>query len=468
MKKTIKEYKILDLFAGIGGFSLGFKKFQIEKMKVFKIVAALEKDKNAVNTLIKALVKDGIPYEQAVSMIIQGDISLPETKKKLFDTCKDVDIIIGGPPCQSFSMIGPRSGDKTQQEKYTNDDRDNLFEHYLEIVEHYNPQMFVFENVKGILSKKNNDGIKYIDIIIDRFEQLGYRLQFNNDVKEKKYTVLNAVDFGVPQNRERVIIIGNKYRINNFSPIVTHCSLEKVPTTGLLPYVNLQDAIGDLPKIVPKLTYTLPNQKLDKKVKIDIPQQRKESIDVLNLSRNNGEDRTPYHWDNFNYHYKNGTISRRIFLDFIKPSENSELIGHKARSQQESDVILFENMAEGMTANDIVSSTNENLKKLAILIKYNMNSFKDKYKKLSWSKPSNTIIAHLQKDGNRYIHPDSQQGRTITVREAARIQSFPDDYEIDAIGNLRFKYIGNAVPPLLGLAVADAVYRTITSVNPKE
>jgi len=91
-----------------------------------------------------------------------------------------------------------------------------------------------------------------------------------------------------------------------------------------------------------------------------------------------------------------------------------------------------------------------------------MNSFKDKYKKLSWDKPCNTVFAHMQKDGNRFIHPDSRQGRTLTVRETARIQSFPDDYIFEAPGNVRYKYIGNAVPPLLAMALARAIYNAMT------
>jgi DNA (cytosine-5)-methyltransferase 1 len=459
-----KHYKILDLFAGIGGFSLGFKRYNDEAFYPFQVIAALEKDKIAAETLIHSFISQGYSEESAREMVICGDITLDETKEKLYNICKDVDIIIGGPPCQSFSMIGPRSGDKQQQEKYLEDDRDNLFEHYIEIVEHYNPLFFIFENVKGLLSKKNNDGFKYIDLIMNRFESIGYSLELENS-KNKKYALLNAANFGVPQNRERVIVIGNKLNFRSSLPKQTHCSEIMVPALDLRPFVTLADAIGDLPSVVPKLTYTLPEKSKTRK-KPAITQDRKEYIDSLNKHRDCGLDEAIYPWSRFLEHYNSGNNSRKEYLNFIKPrKKDSLLVGHKARSQQECDVNLFKEMDQGMTANDLIESENIEHKELAKLIKYNMSSFKDKYKKLCWNQPSNTIVAHLQKDGNRYIHPDSLQARTLTVREAARLQSFPDDYEIKATGNARYKYIGNAVPPLLSLAIAKELYKNLLSLE---
>lgn len=460
--KNNRQYKVLDLFAGIGGFSLGFKRFEMDGTRPFKIVAALEKDRNAANTLINSFINEGYPKDIASSMVINEDITSKIAKKKLYSICPEVDIIIGGPPCQSFSMIGPRSGDKKQQEKYVEDDRDNLFEHYIEIVQHYRPKIFVFENVKGILSKKK-DSTKFIDLITKRFEGIGYNINVEG-TDSCKYMLLNAVNYGVPQYRERVIIIGNIFNKDNPIPTTTHCSPDMSNELNLLPYVTLEDSIGDLPEVFPKLTYT-PYEKIDRKNKV-IPDGRKKYIDELNKTRNEGMDSAPYHWPKFITHYEKGGDARRIFLDFVKPNKiDSNLIGHKARSQQESDVELFMNMEQGMSAKDIVDSPNPKYSVLASLIKYNMESFKDKYKKLSWNEPSNTIIAHLQKDGNRYIHPDSKQGRTLTVREAARLQSFPDDYEIYAVGNTRYKYIGNAVPPLLSKAIAHVVFCLLKEEN---
>ncbi|MGB9804730.1 DNA cytosine methyltransferase, partial [Desulfofundulus sp.] len=101
------------------------------------------------------------------------------------------------------------------------------------------------------------------------------------------------------------------------------------------------------------------------------------------------------------------------------------------------------------------------------LIKYDMSSFEDKYRKHSWDRPCTTVFAHLEKDGNRFIHPDSNQARTFTVREVARIQSFPDDFVFTAPGNVRYRYVGNAVPPLMAKAIGEAIYQVLESLRCK-
>jgi len=455
-----QKYKVLDLFSGAGGFSLGFKKFHSDGSHPFEIVGAIEKDKYAVDTLISSMIRQGMSEEEARRRVINNDITFEITKQKIYEVCPEVDIIIGGPPCQSFSIIGPRSGSKEKQEKFANDDRDFLFEHYIEILEHYKPIFFVFENVRGIISKNDTSGRRYIDIIAECFENIGYTLLSEDKKIKQKYLVLNAADYGVPQLRERVFIIGNRLNVDNPCPKKTHCPPESVAELGLLPYVTLRDAIGDLPEVFPKITLT----PLKKGISIKyVSLERKNKIDMRNKHRNNGNDRAPYHWESFNTSYNDGDINRKKYLDFIKPLNKQFLLtGHIARGQQHSDIILFKGMNEGMSSKQLTNSDIPRHKFLASLIKYKMNSFKDKYKKLSWDKPCNTVFAHMQKDGNRFIHPDSRQGRTLTVRETARIQSFPDDYIFEAPGNVRYKYIGNAVPPLLAMALARAIYNAMT------
>lgn len=451
----MNKIKVLDLFAGIGGFSLGFKRFSADGFYPFEIVGSVEIDGYAASTLVSSLQRQGCTKEEATKRVICGDIRKEKTRRELYTTCPDVDIIIGGPPCQSFSSIGPRSGSKEKQKKFANDERNYLFEHYLEIVSHYRPIFFVFENVTGITTKKDVDGKKFIDIITDRFEELGYTIGLTNGDERQRYVILNAADYGVPQLRKRVFIVGNRLGIKNPYPEKTHCPAEIAPDKGLLPYVTLKDAIGDLPEVFPKMTLTPARKGVSLK---EITPERKKYINNLNRDRNNGLDPAPYHWDCFHKFYNEGPKERKKFLQFIKPTNNIPLTGHIARGQQETDILLFKGMDEGMSSRQLINSSDPRLVKLASLIKYKMDSFKDKYKKLAWNEPSGTIFAHMQKDGNRFIHPDSKQGRTLTVREAARVQSFPDDYTIEAPGNVRYKYIGNAVPPLLSMAIANATY----------
>lgn len=456
-----RKFKILDLFAGAGGFSYGFRNFRINGKAPFEIAGYVENDTNAVKTLVATLIREGVDPEKARKITIGEDITLSETKRTLYSVCPKVDVIIGGPPCQSFSTIGPRSGDAAKKERFREDQRDSLFSHYIELVDHYRPAFFVFENVTGILSKKTEDtGKKYIDMIIASFEDIGYDMSIHDgEWSGAKYMVLNAADYGVPQLRHRVIIIGNRLKSPNPVPKQTHWQPEHCVVTGRLPYVTLFDAIGDLPPLQAKYTLTTAEKGMSSK---KVSSERKMQIDALNRDRFNGVDPSFYHWERLNSAYADGSESRQRFLDFIRPQPDfCWLTGHTARNQQETDILLFEKMRPGSSSKDLLGGSDPEHAKLLSLIKYGMGSFQDKYKKLSWDLPCGTIFAHLQKDGNRFIHPDSAQARTLTVREAARIQSFPDDFVFEAQGNTRYKQIGNAVPPLMARAIAEALYEPL-------
>lgn len=462
----MKSYKVLDLFSGAGGLSLGFRMFEAEGFKPFDIVGYVEIDKNAVNTLVASMERSGKSPEDAKRIVIHDDITKDETKNKLYSVCPNAEIIVGGPPCQSFSTIGPRSGDRDKQARFANDDRDDLFEHYIDIVKHYNPLFFVFENVTGLLSKKNSSGKKYINIITERLRSIGYELSSEKSIVKTGYLKLNAADYGVPQLRERVIIMGNRLGMKNPFPERTHCPKDKVGELGLLPYVTVREAISDLPPVVAKLTYTPRKKWISTK---PITGDRREKIERRNRKRLNGVDPAPYHWDRFNSHYESTTAQGKKFLDFVRPAKDcTELTGHVARGQQQSDVILFRWMKEGTSSKHLLAAETHNDRRLLFLIKYRMDSFLDKYKKLSWDGLSGTIFAHMVRDGNRFIHPDGKQARTLTVREAARIQSFPDDFVFTAEGNRRYHYIGNAVPPLLARAIAGAVFKALNSKYPDD
>jgi len=461
-----KKYKVLELFCGAGGFSLGFKLYTEKNYHPFEIVGALDCDASAINTVRSSLIRAGYEHDKAEKITICGDIREDSVKQKLYKACTEVDIIIGGPPCQSFSMIGPRSGSPEKQEGNVTDYRNDLFEHYIEVVNHYRPLYFVFENVLGILSKKDKNGVRYIEKITERLKKAGYCLRNSNPSITMDFLVLNAADYGVPQLRERVIIIGNRINRTNPFPKPTHCPPEKTRTTGLLPYVTLHDAISDLPPVMPKITATAASKM---KKGDQVCEIRRQKIAQRNLRRNCGTDPADYHRKAFEQIRFTRSKARKGFLRFVMPkSEDAVLTGHIARSHQQSDIILFRFMEAGTSSKALFTHDTLRNRRLKSLIKYKMDSFEDKYKKLSWEKPCSTIFAHLAKDGNRFIHPDSRQGRTITVREAARIQSFPDEYIFEAIGNRRFTYIGNAVPPLLSMAIANTLFHALSARDGQE
>lgn len=246
--------KILDLFAGAGGLSLGFEMVKDSSgNSLFELYRAVDIDKYACQTLRK---------RHGDNKVIEGDITNFSVAKKVIDECKGkVSIIMGGIPCQSFSLIGSRSGFGKNIERFKKDKRDNLYEHFRDIVAEVKPNIIVIENVKGILSKKDTRGKRIIEKLIFDFEKLGYN--FENEKKEK-WHILNAADFGVPQRRERVILIGVKksWKKNSIPAIEpTHfdptCkNQEHFIANGLLPYVTIYEAIGDLPNVKPKITFT--------------------------------------------------------------------------------------------------------------------------------------------------------------------------------------------------------------------
>jgi DNA (cytosine-5)-methyltransferase 1 len=441
-------YRVLDLFAGIGGLSYGFELVKSQDGRpAFELVCAVEKDPYACETLRVNLKRRG----RNPDVVLEADLTDPETHREIIKRCQGhVDIIIGGPPCQSFSSIGARSAAWPVRQKWLEDDRDRLYLEYVKLVKELKPAFLVFENVQGILTKKDSAGNRYIDLVVRAIKDCGYTTSFSDHSAD--YIELNAADYGVPQIRERVFIIANRLGINNPCPKKTHSPDGK----GLLPYVTLYDAIGDLPPVQAHIT------------SVGLPPEKKQEIANLNKHRYRGEDDMPYHWERFYTHRTRLGPQGQQFLDFIKPTRiDARLTGHVARGQQQSDIELFERMPPGCTSKDIFYGSDPYLKELRVLIKYDMKSFRDKYKKHSWDKPCTTVFAHLQKDGNRFIHPDSNQARTFTVREVARIQSFPDDFVFTAPGNIRYKYIGNAVPPLLAKAIGQAIFEVLESLKGK-
>lgn len=438
----MQPIKILDLFAGAGGLSLGFEmvKDRLDK-SIFELYRAVEIDEYSCETL---------RTKYSEEKIIEGDITDKKIHERIINECRGkVDIVVGGIPCQSFSLIGPRSGYGTKNEKFKDDIRDNLYKEFRDIVREIKPKIIVIENVTGILSKKDNDGKYIIDKIFSDMENLGYNLE--NGKTGKKYMLLDAADYGVPQKRRRVVIIGVLQDWKNCNvPFIepTHYdpnseNPDLFMNGGLLPHVTIFEAIGDLPKVEPKITYT------------GLTESKKKRIIRQNEKINNGLDMIPFSRDRFEEHLTDISESGRNFFNTIRPNGYEYINHHIARSQQLSDIKLFKLMKEGETSKHFVRRRPKTSKKL---IKYDMKTFKDKYRRQKSNEPCTTIFAHLEKDGNRFIHPT--QPRTFTPREAARIQSFPDDYIIEGPFSKKFRQIGNAVPVLLSFNIAKTIFES--------
>lgn len=400
-----KKIKMIDLFAGCGGLTDGF--LQTNK---YEEIAAVEWLKPQVETLRKRLY-DKWKYSHSKDSVLFFDIQREQElfsgwndDPKFFSSkgldyfvkqAKGTDIIIGGPPCQAYSIAG-RVRDENGMR---NDYRNFLFERYLDVVNRYKPVLFVFENVPGILSASPS-GIPITSIISENFKKIGYEIKDNLAMFAK----FNVADFGVPQNRQRIIIVGiNKDKCSNIQDTLKYFYNSILPKYKVKNKVTVKDAIGDLPYIEP-------------------------------------------YWDDK--------------MHKLKRSHNVPKCGvswHIPRYSNVRDMETFKTLAE-----DIETGRNfYDSKKISELyaIKVGSKSPIHRYHVLDANQPSTTIIAHLYKDGNRFIHYDSKQARTITPREAARLQSFDDDFDfIGSQGNV-YQMIGNAVPPkfarCLALGIAE-------------
>lgn len=353
------KYNTIDLFAGVGGLSYGFSKFP-----EFNVIAAneIEKDISIAYTLnypdVKMLNCDINELTEDVLYKILG-------KEK-------IDIVVGGPPCQSYSTLGKRQMDN----------RANLFMQYKRILQVLQPKAFIFENVVGILSM---DGGKLFKHIQSEFEQLGYSL---------KHQVLNAVNYGVPQSRERVILVGMHGENNYEYPKPTHGS-------GLKPYVSLKNAIGDLPIL------------------------------------KSGQSSTFYAHNADNE-----------FLKFVRSDEALEVSEHIAPKNGEHLIKIMETLKDGQSKNDLPEELRPK------------SGYGNTYAKLWWERPSTTITRNFAcPSSSRCIHP--RDSRAMSIREGARLQSFPDNYKFYGSSGTKRLEIGNAVPPLLSIAIAKQMLKAL-------
>lgn len=406
--------KVLDLFAGAGGLSGGFAKAGC------KIVGHIEMDKNSCSTLITrmiyhALIKKGKlnDYKKYVLGKLTRDELIEkyglqkerdsvicakiekENYKELIGQIKKrlngekLDIIVGGPPCQAYSYIGRARDEKSMRR----DKRNFLYRYYVEFLKALKPKIFVFENVPGLISAGKGKYLKDMRCLMKR---AGY---------DTDYKILNAADFGVPQNRKRVILVGwNKTSKLNGYPDFPATEREYV----------VKDFFAGLPKV------------------------------QAGTGRRVGK-----------FSKRNMLLEK---LGILNPKFGI-LMDQVARPNTRQDLEIYRHAV-------LVKQKGENIKynKLPSRLKTHNNEegFLDRFKVVNnKARGSHTVVAHIAKDGHFYIHPDIKQNRSLTVREAARLQTFPDDYKFEGERGPQFKQIGNAVPPMLSEIIARELIKNL-------
>lgn len=401
-----KEFTFIDLFAGTSALSEGFVRcgflpiahIEMDKDACYTIKTRLAyhylKNKSDIQQYQKYITKNisrealyqAVP-EDIINSVINIEISdktIDGIFKKidsstLFKKTQKVDFIIGGPPCQAFSLLNRHTKDIEE------DPRCYLYLQYGKFLQHYQPIGFVFENVLGILSAKN----EHFNNIQKHFKDLGYNVY---------YSILNAADFGVLQNRKRVIIYGWRVDVDKGCP-----TIETIENNWVC-----EDIFSDLEQI------------------------------------RAGEE---------GYHYT--TSPNSYLLSTGIRTEEDILTQHIARPINEKDEEKYK-MAISKLYDEGIRIKNTDFPENIRTIN-NSTSFLDRFKVVDKKGKSHTVIAHIAKDGHYYIYPYLTTIRSISVREAARLQSFPDNFYFEGSRSAMLKQIGNAVPPLMAYAIAKRI-----------
>jgi DNA (cytosine-5)-methyltransferase 1 len=385
---------VLDIFCGAGGMSLGFQNAGC------RILGGIDENKHAIATHHKNFpnCKFSLPAQDIRSI---KDLSILNIQPG------EVDILIGGPPCQVFSRVGIGKM-KDLGRNIEEDPRNFLYKEFVRFLTYYKPSFFVMENVDNLVNKKET-----FSKICNALRNGVGRNRKDYPRYELDFAVLDASRFGVPQKRMRLFIVGVRSDLG-IDPLLPKSSGRRIVSVG--------EAIGDLPAIEP----------------LSMPLRRKSS----------GPKQADYEC-----FYPAAPQSE--YQQKMRRRQKSEegVWNHLCRAHNEKDLLIFEMLNEGGKYRDLPSE----------MMRYRDDIFDDKYKRLIWDEPSWTLTAHMKKDGLAYIHP--LQPRSISVREAARIQSFPDDFIFYAPMTRMFELVGNSVPPLLAEAVAKPIVRVLESLH---
>jgi DNA (cytosine-5)-methyltransferase 1 len=455
MRETKPIFYAIDLFAGCGGLSEGFTQAG------FEVIAQVEMDKWACETLrtrhlYHGLKRRGRSYlyrrylrqevereeilgrfadlnESISHRVIQATLGENGTEPILqkieasrrYHGAPQFHVLLGGPPCQPYSLAG-RSRDPFRME---NDERHYLYRHYLEILEGLQPDFFLYENVPGLFTARA-EGKEIFARILNDFLSLNppYEITppLEQVLEEPCSYILNSVDFHIPQTRKRLILIGYRKSLERKNAGIKNIfkGLQKQALKNRKAgHLTVSDAIGDLPPLQP------------------------------------GEGN-----DGWFGPYNSNTNPRSYQTRMRKDSPG--ILNHRARTHMPGDLERYRFFIEHHRNGNGAARLNDLIEERPDLIPdhRHLDGFLDRFKVQWWDHPSSTITAHICKDGHYYIHPDINQCRSFTVREAARCQSFPDNFKFEGPRTEQFRQVGNAVPPLLARVIASHIFRELKNL----
>lgn len=510
--KYKESIPVIDLFAGPGGLGEGFSSIgsQEKGVRKFQLRVSIEKDPVAhatlsLRALFRAFPKGEAP--QAYYDYVRGNITRAELfehpdvpaqaleaarEAKLAELGKtspdEVDswirealvgaeewVLIGGPPCQAYSLAGRSRRTRESQEKFESDEKHFLYKEYLRIIREFKPTIFVMENVKGILSSKHSGSNIFQQILNDLStpgDNLSYNIRSlvvpkNADKQDPHDFVIQAERHGLPQARHRVILLGVRSDVN--SKVENQHGLIMEPSKTVF---TVGQALSGLPPIRSKISRGGDSSEawistLEEASSLVLPSYEAGQGKLIDAMKNAARDA----------HKLNSSGSRFVpwqaspdmntrQRDWFLDPRLEGVLQHEARSHMRSDLHRYLFAASYARLNNSSPKIHQFPARL-LPAHENVSSdsvpFNDRFRVQLENGPSTTVVAHIAKDGHYYIHPDPSQCRSLTVREAARLQTFPDNYFFEGNRTQQYTQIGNAVPPLLARKIAAVVAAIIDS-----
>lgn len=486
---------VVDVFAGPGGLNEGFS--SVGEGKVFETKLSIEMEDSAIATLtlrattrsirksgeqlalqtLERLLSKRITLEQFYGdRSVQPHKQLAESEVQQFTLSEDSRrqsdelirerladesgeipsqwVLIGGPPCQAYSLAG-RSR-RTNDVNFEDDHKHFLFREYLHIIEEFKPSVFVMENVKGMLSSTNR-GRKIFELLQHDLESFDYGLSYKlhsmvvepdpSGIRPEDF-LIKSERFGIPQKRHRVIIVGVRSDLGDLRPN----KLRNVPQT------TVRDAIAGLPRLRSGIsrgqdpTGELWNQTWSEHNTNIKHRPERQSLDIYVLNRTNTS--------------RDDARELHAWLGAHRPAR---LWNHESRSHMRSDLDRYTQLAAIAQAPPYNNTSSPKAKELDdrywpkhANFGQDDTPFDDRFRVQVWDAPSTTVVSHIAKDGHYYIHPDPTQMRSLTVREAARLQTFPDDYIFLGNRTQQYTQVGNAVPPLLANKIGTSIAQMLS------
>jgi DNA (cytosine-5)-methyltransferase 1 len=509
-----KPIPVVDLFAGPGGLGEGFS--QIADGKGFKTIVSVEMERSAHQTLVlrsfyRILKRRGNDALNSYYKFCNGQAEVPWDKNTA-DAWKEAEqearcvtlgtsagnrelhsalkrsgigqdkpwVLIGGPPCQAYSLVGRARNRGIADYKANDDHRHFLYKEYLKIIQRYQPSVFVMENVKGILSSQVNDKSIFPIILRDlsaeragRAQSRGYRIHslvqptvFDRHTKlddiDANDFVIRSENFGIPQARHRVILLGVREDID-----ICPRRLSLAATS------TVKDAISDLPRIRSRIsnledspeswanlvTAHLDDLMNEAATRVDL---KKLAAELKSVRRRVG--RNPSYGRLRMDRASPGKENESALAKWYSDDKLSVWLNHEARGHMPTDLrrYLFAATFAKAFGRSPKGHQEFDLRGLRPAHKnWESGKFADRFRVQLEERPATTITSHIAKDGHYFIHPDPSQCRSLTVREAARLQTFPDNYFFMGNRTQQYHQVGNAVPPMLAAQIAQVVYEML-------